>query len=65
MARAGWKSPRSPCRRLREVVFLLGDRGNDCVMRPVTRPFTVELMELEPINRPSPAYETTVNATRR
>ena len=23
MARAGWKSPRSPCRRLRKVVFLL------------------------------------------
>ena len=49
MARAGWKSPKSPCRRLRKVVFLLGDRGNDCVVRPVTRPFTVELRGLEPL----------------
>ena len=49
MARAGWKSPKSPCRRLRKVVLLLGDRGNDCVVRPVTRPFTVELRGFEPL----------------
>ena len=53
MARAGWKSPRSPCRRLREVVFLLGDRGNDCVARPVTRPFTVQLRGFEPRIEPA------------
>ena len=33
--------------RLRKVVFLLGDRGNDCVLRPATRPFFVELPGIE------------------
>jgi len=47
MARAGRKSPRSPCGRLRKVVFLLGGRGDDCVLRPVTRPFSVELPGIE------------------
>jgi hypothetical protein len=37
MARAGWKSPRSRCRRQRKFVLRIGDRGNDCVLRPVTQ----------------------------
>ena len=34
--------------RLRKVVFLLGGRGNDCVLRPATRPFSVELPGIKP-----------------
>lgn len=33
--------------RLPKVVFLPGDRSNDGVLRPATRPFSVELPAIE------------------